>query len=172
MTNNTGTAPLSVEVTRQEMHSRLIDMRGWGQSDGPYEVEGRVVDRKPHEFKSPNGFKVVPAGEPIHDMGVKLVFDSEMLVREVSTFTAAAPYGDCLSAGQTIQTLKGLRIGAGWGAEVRKRLGREQSCTHLMELLFPMATVALQTLIRFRADVVRRNWPAFYTGPKDKSDPT
>ena len=192
MTDTTSAAPSTTEVTRQEMHHRRIDMRGWGRSDGLYEVEGCIADRKPHEFQSPNGFKVVAAGEPIHDMGVRLVFDSEMIVLDVSTFTASAPYDDCFSAGPTLQALKGLRIGAGWNSEVRKRLGGARSCTHLMELLSPMATVAYQTLTMLRIaradivdgegkpvkidscfayasqrDVVRRKWPAFHTGPKD-----
>ena len=196
MTDITSAVPSTPEVTRHEMHHRRIDMRGWGRSDGLYEVEGRIADRKPHEFKSPNGFKVVAAGEPIHDMGVRLVFDSDMVVLEVSTFTSSAPYDDCFSAGPTLQALKGLRIGAGWNSEVRKRLGGARSCTHLMELLSPMATVAYQTLTMLRIaradivdgagkpvkidscfayagqrDVVRRKWPAFYTGPKDEPSP-
>ena len=196
MTDTMRAEPSTGEVTRHEMHHRRIDMRGWGRSDGLYEVEGHVADRKPHEFRSPNGFRVVAAGEPIHDMGVRLVFDSGMVVLEVSTFTSSAPYDDCFSAGPTLQALKGLRIGAGWSSEVRKRLGGARSCTHLMELLFPMATVAYQTLTMVRIagadivdgagkpvkidscfayaghrDVVRRKWPVFYTGPKDEPGP-
>lgn len=168
-------------------------MRGWKRSDGLYEVEGRVTDRKPYAFTSPSGTKVVPANEPIHDMGVKLVFDSEMLVHEVCAFTESAPYDDCISAGKTLQVLKGLRIAGGWGSEVRRRLGGAQSCTHLMEILIPMATAAYQslTLVRtgrpdvlaadgkpvkvdscyaYAADrgVVMRRWPNFYTGPKEE----
>ena len=191
MTEPTATAAATGEVTRHEMHHRRIDMRGWGRSDGLYEVEGTVIDRKPHDFKSPSGFKVLRAGEPIHDMGVKLVFDSDMVVREVTTFTSSAPHDACFSAGLKLQALNGLRIGAGWRAEVRKRLAGAKSCTHLMEILFPMATVAFQTLTIVHAgrpdlldgegkpvkidscfayasdrDVVKRRWPEFYTGPK------
>ena len=189
MTDITTTAPATGEVTRHEMHHRRIDMRGWGRSDGLYEVEGTVVDRKPHDIGSPGGFKFVPAGEPIHDMGVKLVFDSDMVVREVTTFTSSAPHDACFSAGPTLQALNGLRMAAGWRSEVRQRLAGAKSCTHLMELLFPMATVAFQTLTLVRAgrpdpldpegepvkidscfayasdgDVVKRRWPGFYTG--------
>jgi hypothetical protein len=181
------------EVTREELHFRRIDMRGWRRSDGLYEVEGRVTDRKPHDFTSPNGTKRVPAGEPIHDMGVKLVFDTDMTVHDVSAFTASAPYDDCGSAGATLQVLKGLRIAGGWSGEVRRRLGGAQSCTHLMEILIPMATAAYQTLTMVRMGrpdvldangkpakvdscfayasdrgVVMRRWPDFYTGPKPR----
>ncbi len=183
-------------LSREELHFRRVDMRAWKRSDGLFEVEGRVTDRKPFEFKSPNGFKRVPAGEPIHDMVVRLAFDTDMLVHDVSAFTLAAPYDTCFDAGPTLQTMKGLRIAAGWGSEVRKRLGGAQCCTHLMELLIPMATVAYQSLTMHRAgrpdilnpqgvpvklnscwayasdgDVVKRKWPAFYTGPKSEAGP-
>lgn len=182
---------VSAEVTREELHFRRIDMRGWRRSDGLYEVEGRVTDRKPHDFTSPNGTKLVPAGTPMHDMGVRLVFDDAMVVRAVSTFTESAPYADCLMGGEALQSLKGLRIAGGWSREVRTRLGGAQSCTHLMELLIPMATTAYQSLTLLRAgrpdvldrdgrpvkvdscyayasdrEVVMRKWPGFYTGNK------
>lgn len=174
---------------REELHFRRIDMRGFRRADGMFEIEGRVTDRKPHEFRSPNGTKVVPASAPIHDMGVRLVIDLDMTVRDVTAFTAAAPYTDCHDAGATLQVLKGLRIAGGWGSEVRRRLGGAQSCTHLMELLIPLATTAYQSLTMVRMErpdtldaegkpvkidscyayardrgVVRRRWPAYYTG--------
>lgn len=180
----------AAEVTREELHLRRIDMRGFRRSDGLYEVEGRVTDRKQHDFKSPNGFKRVPAGEPIHDMGVVLVFDEHMTVHEVRAFTGSAPYDSCFEAPATLQVLVGLRLASGWGSEVRKRLSGAACCSHLKEILAPMATVAYQTLTVLRSsqpdilntqgvpvkidscyaysrnrDVVRRKWPTYYTGP-------
>jgi hypothetical protein len=69
-------------------------MRGFRRSDGLFEVEGRVTDRKPHDFEPIYG-QPVPAGAPMHDMGVRLVFDDDMVVRDVQTFTDAAPYEVC-----------------------------------------------------------------------------
>lgn len=178
-------------LTREELHFRRIDMRGWKRSDGMFEVEGRVTDRKPHAFKVPNGPKVILANEPIHDMGVKLVFDQSMLVHDVIAFTNAAPYIDCYDAGISLQALKGMRIASGWSAEVIRRLGGSHSCTHLMQLLIPMGTTAFQTLTMLRMEqpdvldaegkpvkidscyayaadrnVVMHKWPLFYNGSK------
>jgi len=183
------------DVTREEMHFRRIDMRGYRRSDGLYEVEGRVTDRKPHDFTSPNGFKCVPAGDAIHDMGVVLVFDESMTVRAVRAFTGSAPYDSCFEAPATLQVLVGLRLASGWGAEVRKHLSGAACCSHLKEILVPIATVAYQTLTMLRSsrpdilnaqgvpvkidscyayarnrDVVRRKWPAYYTGPAISAD--
>jgi hypothetical protein len=37
-------------------------------------------------------------------------------------------------------------MGPGWRKAIRKKVGGVQGCTHLTELLFPMATVAMQTI--------------------------
>lgn len=87
------------DVTREQLHHRSIEMRGFRRSDGLYEFEGRVVDRKPHDFEAIGG-RLVPAHEAIHDMAVRLVFDDRMVVHDVRTFTAAAPYAICPLGGR------------------------------------------------------------------------
>ena len=68
-------SPSDAAATREELHFRRIDMRGYRRSDGLYEVEGRVTDRKTTEFRPLVGHRHVPPGEPIHDMGVRIVFE-------------------------------------------------------------------------------------------------
>jgi hypothetical protein len=143
-------------VTREEMHFRRIDMRGYQRSDGLFEVEGRVTDRKAADFNTLIGDRSVPAGEALHDMGVRIVFDEQMLVHDITTFTDAAPYDICPLGGLALQSLKGLRMTSGWGKEVRNRLSGARSCTHLMELLSPLATVAFQSLSTIRRTVPER----------------
>lgn len=133
-------------LTRRELHFRRIDMRGFQRSDGLFEVEGRVTDSKTHEFVHPQPGRTVPAGELIHDMGVRLVFDEDMVVHDVQTFTDSAPYAACPEGGRALQSIKGLRMAGGWSREVRDRLRGARSCTHLMEILIPLATAAHQSL--------------------------
>ena len=174
-------------VTREELHFRRIDMHGYRRSDGLYEIEGRVTDRKPHDFVPASSERAVPAHQPIHDMDVRLVFDDELQVHDVQTFSNAYPYVDCPAGGRALQSLKGLRMTSGWSKEVRTRLGGAHSCTHLMELLIPMATAAFQSLSAIRRSrperldatgrpkkidscyayaahrqLVLRHWPQFY----------
>ena len=134
------------DVTREEIHHRRIDMRGFRRSDGLYEVEGRVTDRKPFDFRPGGDGETVPAEQAIHDMGVRLVFDEGLVIQDVSTFMDSTPYPGCLGGGLALRSLTGLRIGGGWSKEVKTRLGGAASCTHLMELLIPMATTAIQSL--------------------------
>jgi hypothetical protein len=133
-------------VEREALHFRRIEMQGWRRSDGLFEVEGRVTDRKPYDFVPWRGGKAVPAGEPVHDMGVRIIFDEDLRVCDIGTFTEAAPYAQCPEGGRALQSLKGMRMTSGWGKEVRSRLKGAASCTHLMELLLPLATVAYQSL--------------------------
>jgi hypothetical protein len=134
------------DVVREELHVRRLELRGLRRSDGLYEVVGRLTDQKPQDFTPASGGSTVPAGQHIHDMSVRLVFDDDMIVRDVVTETVAAPYRVCPEGGRALQALKGLRIGSGWSREVRARIGHAQSCTHLIELLAPMATTAIQSL--------------------------
>ena len=162
-------------------------MRGFKRNDGLFEVEGRVTDQKPHSFTPASADHTVPAYEAIHDMGVRLVFDKTLLVHEVHTFTDAAPYKVCPEGGNALQALKGIRIGPGWNSEIRRRLSGERSCTHLRELLMPLATTAIQSMSALRSgepetldddgrpkkidscyayaadgELVRKRWPEFY----------
>lgn len=138
------------DVTREEIHHRQIDMRGYRRSDGLFEVTACLTDRKPVDFTPPGDARMIAAHAPIHDLGVTLVFDGDMIVRAVSTFIKSHPYAQCPGGGDSLQALVGLRIGAGWNSEVRKRLPSCDTCTHLKEILTPLATAAYQTMVGFR----------------------
>ncbi len=47
--------------------------------------------------------------------------------------------------------LEGTRIGRGWLRQTRELVGGVEGCTHLNELLQPLATTAVQTLWPVRA---------------------
>ncbi|WP_074171473.1 DUF2889 domain-containing protein [Caballeronia temeraria] len=139
-------------ITRDELHHRRIDMRGYRRSDGLFEVEAILTDRKSHNFTPASGGKTVSPGQPLHNMGVCLVFDAEMTVREAHTFIADAPYDTCVGGGENFRSLEGLRIASGWTGEVKRRLVGARSCAHLRELLIPLATTAIQTMIALRVN--------------------
>jgi hypothetical protein len=143
-------ADASAVVGRRELHSRQIAMTGYLRDDGLYEIEGHVLDRKTHPFQTDKTAKAVLAGAPIHNMWVKLVYDENMLIHDVAARTDDAPYTDCLSAAQSLQCLRGLVMSSGWSKELRARLAGAKGCTHLTQLLQPMATTAFQTLSQTR----------------------
>lgn len=143
--------PLPPSGPRDPLHLRHIELRGYRRNDGLYDVEAHLVDTKANPFVAGGG-RVVPPGTPIHDMSVRLVVNADLEVLDVLASTDASPYGICREATETLQSVKGLRLGLGWSRAVRERLAGRQGCTHLTELLKPLATVAIQTLWDVRKD--------------------
>lgn len=136
--------PLSAAGRRREIHHRVIDMRAYARDDDMYDVEAHLVDRKPFDaprFASPDP---VPAGQPRHDMWVRLTVDDQLVVRGVEAASDETPYSVCKEAESTLSVMVGERIASGWSSKVKERLRGAASCTHLMELLIPLATTALQ----------------------------
>lgn len=108
-------AAATERVAREPLHTRQITFEGFRRSDGLFEIEGYLTDRKPHDFAPPSSPRVVPANEPIHDLGLRVVFDLDMIVHEVETFIRAYPYRECPGGGATLQALVGcasVRAGA------------------------------------------------------------
>jgi hypothetical protein len=134
------------KVARTELHHRQIDLRFFERPDGLFEVEGRLLDRKTHPFRRVLHDRDTPAGTPLHDILVRLVIDESLQVQDASAIFSASPFGICHGAANTLAPLIGLRIGAGWNKRVRELLGGAASCTHIMEILGPMATTVFQGL--------------------------
>lgn len=146
--------PLPPCVPRDALHLRRIELRGYRRVDGLYDIEAHMVDTKT-EALTVGGWRVVAPGEPVHDMSIRLVVDEDLNVMDILASTDASPYGICSDATSTLQCMKGMRIGPGWSKAIREQLGGRKGCTHLTELLKPLATVAFQTLWK-----VRENQPA------------
>jgi hypothetical protein len=134
--------PRENEITREEIHQRNIDIRAYRRSG--------LTDRKPWHFVPPAGKKSFPAQSPIHNLGVTLAFDSDMVVREVVTFMDSYPYEECSGGGDALRALVGLQIGTGWNRSIRERLPACDTCMHLKELLGPIATAAIQAMVGIR----------------------
>lgn len=157
MSGATRAAAMAHPVEREELHHRQIDLRFFRRTDGLYEVEGRLVDTKRHAFRRQLHHEDIPAGDPVHDIMVRLVIDDALLVHDAVSVMQTTPFATCLGATSTLGPLKGLRIGEGWIKRVRERLGGAASCTHIVELLGPMASTAFQGLAPQR--IARINEP-------------
>lgn len=131
---------------REEIHHRQIDLRFYRRVDGLFEIEGRLIDTKTHSFRRQLSIEDTPPGVALHDIVVRLVIDESMQVHDASAFMHATPFAVCRGATDTLAQLKGLRISSGWTKRVRELMGGVASCTHIAELLGPMATTAFQGL--------------------------
>lgn len=136
---------LSQATARRHIHTRKIVCEGFERDDGLYDIEARIVDTKTFSYDhSKRGH--MPAGTPVHDMELRLTVDKGRVVRGIEVTTNSAPYGDCFTVAPAYQALIGANIGPGWRRAVNEALGGVKACTHLRELLMPVATVAFQTM--------------------------
>ncbi|MFW5679331.1 MAG: DUF2889 domain-containing protein [Pseudomonadota bacterium] len=181
--------PLPPAVDRVPLHRRAIDCRGFRRADGLFDIEARIVDTKAYTVANRWRGPLLP-GDPIHDMTLRVTLDGDLVVREVHAVTDGAPFPVCPTITAAFGSLVGLRIGPGFTRAVRQRLGGMHGCTHLVELLGPLATTAIQTIrplqrrpadappptrppghldachaLRRDGPVVREHYPEWYTGP-------
>jgi hypothetical protein len=152
-----------------------------------------MTDIKTYSFPNQDRGGEIRAGEPLHSMWMRLTLDGELRIHDAEASTDWAPFHLCPAIVGRYQQLIGLQIRPGWNLKIRQLFNGINSCTHLTELLGPMATTALQTIhpkrkserqpkpgdqeqpriidschaLSSAGEVVRQHWPQFYKG-KDK----
>ena len=144
---------LSPPAKRELIHNRRVQCSGYRREDGLFDIEGEISDAKTYAFPSRTHGEV-GADQPYHHMRARLTINSEMQVLAAEAETLAGPYPICPQGADNITGLVGLTIGPGWRRRVQKAIGGPAGCTHISELMGPVATTAYQTLYGEQA---RRN---------------
>lgn len=179
--------PLSQPAPRHHLHTRKISCNGYRRDDGLWDIEGHLVDTKSYAYLDRDNAEVVPE-TPIHDMWIRLTVDNNLLIHKAEAKTDSSPYPLCAAVNPDFSELEGITIGPGWMKKVMQKMGGALGCTHLVELLRPVATTAYQTQFEERRkttdaegtptfldtcyalssknEVVRQRWPELYTGSR------
>ena len=181
--------PLSSPAPREPLHTRHVECRGFKRADGLWDIEGHLVDTKSYAFSNRHRGEILP-GTPLHEMWIRLTLDNQMTVKAVEAVTDHGPFPICGDIAPAFRKLEGLTIGPGWNKKVKELVGGTAGCTHIVELLGPLATTAFQTMfsrrereerdackprtkprpldschaLRSDGPVVKIEWPEFYTG--------
>ncbi|HET6264270.1 MAG TPA: DUF2889 domain-containing protein [Usitatibacter sp.] len=136
---------LDPTVPREPLHRRSIEIQGYKREDGLYDVEGHLVDTKPYDFKLAAGLR--PAGEPIHDMWLRITVDRNLNIVDAAAAMDGMPYVDyCGTIVPAYRQLVGLAIRPGYHQRVKELLGGVRGCSHITELAGALATAAFQTM--------------------------
>lgn len=136
--------PLSAATRRTEVHTRTLALQVYRREDGLFDIEGHIVDVKPISVEFHNSRR--SAGEPVHDLRLRLTIDRHLLVQSAEAKMDVGAYPYCAGVEPNFANLAGLKIGPGWNRRVRERVGGGMGCTHLVEMLQQMATTALQAV--------------------------
>lgn len=181
--------PLPKSVEREHLHTRNIVCEGYLRKDGLWDLEAHLTDTKTYGIDTCHRGYMEP-GAPVHGLHLRLTMDLDFVIHDVQAISDDTPYSICKTTAEAMRRMIGLQIGPGWMRQVRQRIGRKESCTHLMEMLGPLATTAFQTMhvaLEKRANQqqtrerprildtcialasdgpeVKARWPEFYTGP-------
>lgn len=138
---------------RRLVHTRKIVCTGYARDDGLYDIDAHMVDTKGHH--SDLLFKQVPVGGAIHDLRLTITVDERLVIRAAHARSQETPTPWCAQIETAYARLVGIEIGSGFMREVKARLGGTRGCTHLSELLGPMATTAFQTIMGLKNDPAR-----------------
>ena len=90
--------------------------------------------------------KMVPAGEPIHQMRVCLTIDRERRIVDVHVSSEQTPYPECAQVEARYNDLIGLTVAPGFNSTVKRLFRGVLGCTHITELLPVMASTAFQVI--------------------------
>lgn len=134
-----------MSVVRKRSHSRTIQCNGYERSDGLWDIEASLLDVK-HFFIDTHD-RQIDSGEPLHSMTLRVSLDNDFVIHESEATMDATPYEVCPKVAASYNKLVGLQIGAGWTRKTRELFSGTSGCTHLLELLTPIATVAFQTIV-------------------------
>jgi len=147
--------PLSPPIGRQHLHTRRVVCQGFFRDDGLWDIEGRITDEKTYEHANEWRGPLKP-GDFVHDMSIRLTIDHTFTIVDAEAVTDKSPYSMCGDIAPAFRKLVGLRIGGGFHRAVRERLGGVHGCTHIVELLGPVATTAFQTVSSKKARDLNR----------------
>ena len=136
---------LSPAVPREAVHKRQINCNGFVRADGLYDIEAELTDHKTYDFPSDFRGTVTP-DLAVHHMVLRITIDRDRVIQHAEAITITGPYAICPTANAVFDNLVGLQIGPGWRRKVQTAIGGRHGCTHITELLGPVATIAYQTL--------------------------
>jgi hypothetical protein len=180
--------PLPVtEVERELTHTRRVRYEGYKRADGLWDLEAHLTDIKNHDYQLKTGVR--RAGQPVHNMWVRVTIDRTFRIVDAAASSDAVPYeGGCETIAPAYRKLIGLNLLKGFRKNVHELLGGVRGCTHVTEMLGGLPTAAIQTFagempeeradgpkpfqldqchaLETTSDTVKKWYPKWYRGGK------
>ena len=137
--------PLPVtDVERELRHTRRVRYEGYRRADGLWDIEGHLTDIKSHDNAMKTGVR--RAGQPIHEMWLRLTIDRHFTILNALAASDAVPYpGGCETIAPAYKRLIGLNLARDFRRGVKKLFGDVKGCTHITEILTGFPRAAIET---------------------------
>lgn len=138
--------PLPTPTNRALQHTRRVICEGYKRTDELWDIEAHLIDTKTFHMKEykdrDNG--MIAAGEPLHGMSIRITVDMELNILDAVASMDYTPFDCCKPITEAYKKLIGLQIAGGFTRKTRELFSGINGCTHLLELLGPLATTAFQ----------------------------
>ena len=136
--------PLSPPLSRRALkHTRAIQIEAFARNDGLWDIDARITDIKTRDTTLASGVR--PAGQPVHDLWLRLTVDTNLNIVDAEAASDAVPYPNyCDTIGPDYKKLIGLNLLKGFRDGVRQRLSGINGCTHITELAAVLPTATIQ----------------------------
>ncbi len=178
-------------ASRLLKHRRQFDVQVFARDDGLWEVDAVLVDTKTTDALLAG--EVRQAGDPIHDMLLRIVVDTQLNVVAAGSQTRWMPYvGLCNDHDDAYARLVGLNLARGFRDALRERVGGVLGCTHITELSQVLPSAVIQAFagsvidtrghggqkpfqidrchaLRSDGEAVRLHYPRWHQAPKPLS---
>lgn len=127
----------------KQLHKRKIEVSTYDYDGQRIIVEGLLRDDRFQESYPITG-GIFPSGV-IHYMTIRLLVNcSNLLIEDVDVDLISVPMDVCREAVDCLAPIKGLTVTKGFTSKVKKIVGGNKGCTHLVELLLAMAPAIFQ----------------------------
>lgn len=135
--------PLSPPAPRTLRHTRTIEVAAYSREDGLWDLDATIRDVKTRAIELASGLRA--AGDPIHDLKLRITIDHAFNIVAADAASDAVPYpGMCNTIGPAYQALVGLNLMQHFRLHLKDRLHGVLGCTHLTELAQVLPTAAVQ----------------------------
>lgn len=133
--------PLAADRRLQHRRSLVVEVFSCG--NGLWQVDAVLTDVKTRDVHMETGLR--RAGEPIHEMLLRLVINEQFDVVSAGSQTRWMPYpGQCDDHDDAYERLVGLNLLRGFRHGLRERVGGVLGCTHITELAQVIPTSVIQ----------------------------
>ncbi|WP_374264430.1 DUF2889 domain-containing protein [Zoogloea sp.] len=139
------------KVGRARAHRRRIEVQGFTRDDGLFDLDARLTDQKDLDYPLSTGVR--KAGDPVHDLFIRVTIDGTFTIVDVAASSDWVPYpGACGAITPAYRQLIGLNLVRGFRRTVGEMFADVRGCSHLTELLLSLPTTAIQTFATFRKE--------------------
>lgn len=137
---------LDAPAPRQRIHQRSITLQAFEREDGLFDIDAELIDARERETHNFAGKLMLKAGEPLHQMHLRLTLSTQFEIVAAQAATLHHPHEECPQITPNYAQLRGLTIGPGFNAKVKELFKGAQGCTHHTEVIGRVAMAAVQAL--------------------------